>query len=171
MELTRNEKRLLNALGPLKAAGPDELAEKLDMTTDAVIQHALRLQERGLADVEMTVQSRYQLTPEGEEYAARGLPERQLLESFDDRIPLKELTSRALSSIAIGWMRKKGWITIRDGIVEKIGRAPEGEDERALHHPVPGEKGIAELLKRGLVKEETIATYRISLTPTGAEQV
>jgi phenylalanyl-tRNA synthetase alpha chain len=167
VDLTRNEKRLLVALEPLKAAGPAELAAPLDMTEEAVIQHALRLQERGLAEVEVAVQSQYRLTSEGEEYARHGLPERQLLESFETRIPLKDLTSRPLSSIAIGWMRKKGWVTIRDGMVDKTGHAPPGEDEVALRQPVPGGKGTAELLKRGLVTEESITTYHITLTPAG----
>jgi phenylalanyl-tRNA synthetase alpha chain len=167
VDLTRNEKKLLVALEGVQTAGPEELARTLDMTGDAVIQHALRLQERGLAEVEVQVQSRYRLTPEGEEYARHGLPERQLLESFETRIPLKELTAHPLSSIAIGWMRRKGWVTIRDGMVEKSGQAPPGEDEVALRHPERGKMGIPALLKRGLVAEETVTTYRITLTPAG----
>jgi phenylalanyl-tRNA synthetase alpha chain len=169
VDLTRNEKRLLIALEASRTAHPAGLARELDMTEEAVIQHALRLRERGLADVEMKVQSRYRLTPEGEEYARKGLPERQLLESFESRIPLKELTAHPLSSIAIGWMRRKGWVTIRDGMVEKTGHAPAGEDETALRHPVPESKGIAELRKRGLVTEETLTIYQITLTRAGEE--
>ncbi|MDD1677795.1 MAG: phenylalanine--tRNA ligase subunit alpha [Methanomicrobiales archaeon] len=169
VDLTRNEKRLLIALGSRKTAGPAELAGELGMTEDAVIQHTLRLQERGLADVEIQVQSRFRLTPEGEEYAQKGLPERQLLESFDTRIPLKELTARPLSSIAIGWMRRKGWVSIRDGMVEKTGQSPVGEDEIALRHLETGGKGVADLRKRGLLTEESVTTYRITLTRAGEE--
>jgi phenylalanyl-tRNA synthetase, alpha subunit (EC 6.1.1.20) len=167
VDLSQNEKRLLVALEPVKAANPASLTADLNMTEEAVIQHALRLQERGLADVEVKVESRYRLTEEGEEYARKGLPERQLLDSFESLIPLKELTARPLASIAIGWMRKKGWVTIRNGMVEKTGDAPPGDDERALRHPVPGSKGIAELVRRGLVAEETVTSYRIALTPEG----
>jgi phenylalanyl-tRNA synthetase alpha chain len=169
VDLTRNEKRLLIELGPGKAAGLKEVAERLAITEEAVIQHALRLRERGLAEVETEVRCCYRLTPEGEEYADKGLPERQLLDSFDTCIPLQDLTRQPLSSIAIGWMRRKGWVTIRNGVVEKTGSAPPGEDEIALRHPVPGKKGTAELLKRGLLTEETITSYHIGLTPAGEE--
>jgi phenylalanyl-tRNA synthetase alpha chain len=169
MDLTRNEKRLLTALGPRKAASPIELAEILSMTDEAVIQHALRLQERGLVHVETRVDQRYCLTMEGGEYAKKGLPERQLLESFDQQIPLKQLTTHPLSSVAIGWMRKKGWIAIQEGVVHKTGHAPPGEDEITLKDPARGGKGAQQLLKRGLLTEEAVTTHRIALTPAGAE--
>jgi phenylalanyl-tRNA synthetase alpha chain len=171
VDLTRNEKKVLIALKPRKAASPAELGGELGMTEEAVIQHALRLQERGLVDVEVQVHSRYRLTPEGEEYARKGLPERQLLESFETRIPLQELTAHPLSSIAIGWMRRKGWISIRDGMVEKTGDAPLGEDELALRYPAVEGKGVAQLLKRNLLTQETITTHRIFLTTEGEDRL
>jgi len=168
-ELTKNEKRLLAALGPRKTANPRELAEQLSITEESAIQYALRLQERGLVDVDTRVESHFHLTPEGEEYAKKGLPERQLLESFDRQIPLRDLTAHPLSSIAIGWMKKKGWITIRDGKVEKTGNAPLGEDENALRNLNSGGKGVQFLVKRGLAAEESVTTYQITSTSAGAE--
>ena len=74
----------------------------------------------------------YDLTEEGRQYAAAGLPERQLFAAMGDRTPMTELKAHPLASIGIGWLRRKGWVTIRDGVVERAGDAPEGEDERAL---------------------------------------
>ena len=169
MDLSLNEKKLLSALEPRGQAMPEEIAGVLSSTGDAVLQHALRLQERGLVMVETRIEQRYHHTSEGEEYARSGLPERQLLESFDRQIELARLSSHPLSSIAIGWMRRKGWVTIRDGSVEKTGKAPVGEDEKALLHPEKGGTALPMLLKRGLIAEEIVTTHTISLTEKGRE--
>ncbi|HIH26454.1 MAG TPA: phenylalanine--tRNA ligase subunit alpha [Methanoregulaceae archaeon] len=168
MDLTQNEKRLLAALGNTGDADPAALADTLSVPEDAVIQYAHLLEDRGLATIERTVVTDYELTDEGKRYAEEGLPERQLLESFGSRIPLAELSLHPLSRIGIGHLRKKGWVTIRDGIVEKSPAIAPGDDERALQDPSSNEKGIPELRKRGLVTGTETVTYRISLTPAGS---
>ncbi|MCG7855071.1 MAG: phenylalanine--tRNA ligase subunit alpha, partial [Methanoregulaceae archaeon] len=117
MDLTQNEKKLLMALGPLGSADPSRLAKLLSAPEEAVIQYAYLLQDRGLAIVERKVVKHFALTGEGRNYAEHGLPERQLLESFGESIPMAELTRHPLAKIGIGQMRRKGWITIRDGMV------------------------------------------------------
>ncbi|MDH7593040.1 MAG: phenylalanine--tRNA ligase subunit alpha [Methanomicrobiales archaeon] len=171
MELTQNEKRLLAFLGERGEATPEETARALSGGEDAVIQHALLLQEKGLVDLQTTVVERYRLTPEGERYAAEGLPERQLLESFGERTELRLLTAHPLSSIAIGWMRKKGWIRIRNGIVEKTGMAPAGMDELALKDVAQGGEGARELARRGLATVDRETRYRISITEEGRKRL
>ena len=167
MDLTTNEKRLLVALAPLESTDPPRLAELLSVPEDAAIQYAYLLQDRGLAFVERRVVKHYALTDEGQRYAESGLPERQLLDSFSSTIPLVELTRHPLAKIGIGQMRRKGWITIRDGMVEKTGTIKEGEDESALRDPVEGKKGVADLLKRGLLQETEEVSYQISITDKG----
>ena len=168
MDLTQNEKRLLMALAPLGSADPPGLAELLGVPEEAAIQYAYLLQDRGLAVVDRKVTKHYALTDEGRNYAEHGLPERQLLGSFSGSIPMAELTRHPLAKIGIGQMRKKGWITIRDGVVEKTGAAGEGDDEAALQDPSEGRSGIGELLKRGLLRETEEVSYRIAVTPEGA---
>ena len=167
MDLTQNEKKLLMALGPLGSADPSRLAKLLSVPEEAVIQYAHLLQDRGLAIVERKVVKHYALTGEGRNYAEHGLPERQLLESFGESIPMVELTRHPLAKIGIGQMRRKGWITISDGMVEKTGTTGAGDDEAALQNPSEGKKGIDDLLKRGLLQETEEVSYRISLTPSG----
>jgi phenylalanyl-tRNA synthetase alpha chain len=167
MDLTQNEKKLLMALGPLGSADPSHLAERLSVPEEAAVQYAFLLQDRGLATVERKVVKHYALTDEGRNYAGHGLPERQLLESFGESIPMAELTRHPLAKIGIGQMRKKGWIVIRNGMVEKTGKYVPGDDEAALQDPSEGKKGIANLLKRGLLQETEEVSYRISLTPEG----
>jgi len=167
MDLTQNEKKLLMALGPLGSADPSHLAERLSVPEEAAIQYAHLLQDRGLAIVERNVVKHYVLTDEGRNYAKHGLPERQLLENFGESIPMAELTRHPLAKIGIGQMRKKGWIVIRDGMVEKTGKSGPGDDEAALQDPSEGKKGISDLLKRGLLQETEEVSYRITLTPEG----
>ena len=171
MELTLNEKRLLLALGPLKSADPSALAGIMDTTEESVIQYAHLCSDRGLVRIEKHVSVSYHFTGEGEKYRKDGLPERQVYDSFGDSIGMKELQKHPLARIAIGWMKKKGWVEIRDGTVKKTGHAPGGPDEEALGNPGSGGEGIRLLLKRGLVREEESVTYTILLTPAGEKAV
>ncbi len=169
MELTLNEKKLLAVLAPLKSAGPAFLAEKLGTKEESVIQWGHLLEDRGLATVERVVTTRYHLTPEGTGYAGQGLPERQLLNSFQESVPMAELNRHPLAKIAIGQMRKKGWVSIRDGIVIKTGNAEPGSDERALNDLSAGGDGVEELRKRGLVTPVETVTYSLAITGAGEE--
>jgi phenylalanyl-tRNA synthetase alpha chain len=167
LTLTLNEKRLLIALNSLKKTVPGALAEELATTEEAVIQYALSCAGKGLAAVDREVAVTYHLTGEGETYAREGLPERQLLDSFEESIPMKELQQHHLARIGIGWMRKKGWIAITGGVVEKAGDAPQGEDEAALQDLSASKKGLEMLIKRGLVAEEESVSHTIHITPEG----
>ena len=168
--LSLNERRLLAALATTGKADAATLGRTLGATADAVVQYAsLLAQNGGLATVERVVERSYTLTEEGRRYAAEGLPERQILESFGERATMAELKGHPLASIGIGWLRRKGWVTIRDGIVEKTGDAPIGEDERVLTSPTLEEgAGLRELLKRGLAVERETVTYIVSITEAGA---
>jgi len=166
-DLTLNEKRLLLALAPRGRAGAGALAEALETSEEAVVQHAHLCADRGLAAIERTVTKTYTLTPEGEEYRKSGLPERQIFEQIGDGISMKDLQALPLSRIGIGWLRKKGWIAIKNGVAEKSGEVPPGDDEIALAAPKEGMPGIPDLLKRNLVVEAEEAAYAIAITPAG----
>jgi phenylalanyl-tRNA synthetase alpha chain len=171
VELTQNEKKLLAALEPLKTAGPDTLSQVLGTREDAVIQHAHLLADRGLAEVLRSTEISYMLSGEGIEYGEKGLPERQLYQSFGDSIPLADLSKNPLSRIGIGQMRRKGWVVIKDGIVTKTGTAAESDEERALRDPSVGGSGVKDLVKRGLLVEEETVSIRIRITPEGIAMV
>jgi phenylalanyl-tRNA synthetase alpha chain len=167
MELTLNEKRLLQALEKQRSGGPDALAELLDVTEDAVVQFAHLLADRSLATLDRQVRTSYRLTEEGRQYREAGLPERQVLDSFEGSIPMKELQKNPLARIAIGWMKKKGWVTMKGGVVEKTSDAPVGDDERALSDPAAAGAGTLQLVKRGLAEEEEEISYTITITEEG----
>jgi phenylalanyl-tRNA synthetase alpha chain len=167
MDLTANEKRLLVALGKRKRAGVSDLARDLGTSEEAVLQHARICSERGFVGLGKDVRKSYTLTDEGKEYQARGLPERQLFESFGESIPMKELQKNPSAKLGIGWMRKKGWVTIRDGMVTKAGTPPPGPDEIALRSPESGGAGVRPLIERGLLTEHEEVAYELALTKAG----
>ncbi|NLB00359.1 MAG: phenylalanine--tRNA ligase subunit alpha [Methanomicrobiales archaeon] len=176
MELTLNEKRLLVVLEEAGSADVVVLAEKMDTRREAVVQYANLAGEKGLVDVEKHVSRRYIPTEEGRAYMGKGLPERQVLESFEGEIPMRDLQSHPLAKIAIGWMRKKGWIAIRDGIVQKTDTTAPGPDEAAFARltesgAIAAGEGVSDLVKRGLAVEEERVTHTVSITPRGRELV
>ncbi|NYT06019.1 MAG: phenylalanine--tRNA ligase subunit alpha, partial [Methanomicrobiales archaeon] len=130
-------------------------------------QHAYLCSGRGLCTIDRTATEHVRLTAEGTQYAAEGLPERQVYDSFGAAIPMKDLQAHPLARIAIGWMRKKGWIAVRGGTVEKTGTAAPGPDEEALAHPVAGAPGVADLVRRGLAETEEEVAIAIGITPAG----
>lgn len=103
MDLTLNEKRLLVALESVGSADAATLANLMGTHREAVVQYANLASERGLVDVERHISRRYILTREGRAYAGKGLPERQVFESFENEIPMRDLQAHPLAKIAIGW--------------------------------------------------------------------
>ncbi|MDO5843576.1 MAG: phenylalanine--tRNA ligase subunit alpha [Methanocorpusculum sp.] len=169
MDLTVNEKRLLSALAETKQTTAENLAKKLDTTADAVIQWSHLCADKSLVKLDRKVTEIAELTIEGRKYAAEGLPERQILASIKGSVPMSELTKHPLSKIAIGWLRKKNWITIDKGLVKVNENICEGADENALKNLVPGTDGCRELAKRGLVSVTEKISWIISLTDEGVK--
>jgi phenylalanyl-tRNA synthetase alpha chain len=169
LDLTANEKRLLAALGKRKRAGLPGLAKDLGTSEEAVLQYARLLDDRGLVAIGKDVKTSYTLTGEGKEYREKGLPERQLLESFTGSFPVKELQKNPLAKLGIGWMRKKGWVTIKDGMVTRTGTPPPGPDEIALKSPDSDGEGARLLADRGLLVGHEEVSFEIALTPAGGE--
>ncbi|MEA1869224.1 MAG: phenylalanine--tRNA ligase subunit alpha, partial [Euryarchaeota archaeon] len=178
MQLTPNERRMLSALHDLKRSTPLELAGRSDLNPDALMQSAFLLEEKGLAEVHESVTEIYTLTEEGREYAGIGLPERQILshlQSCSEKVTVPDLKDKfqsAMVGISMGWLRRKKWAAIVDGVVVPACDAePEGgADEEALKILLEGgvladdaqKNAVKDLIKRKLVdvaerKERTIA--------------
>ncbi len=140
MQLTPNERRVLSALHDLKRSTPAELAGSSDLNPDALMQSAFLLEEKGLAEIHESVTEIHTLTEEGREYAGSGLPERQILsylQSCSGKVTIPDLKDKfppAMVGISMGWLRRKKWAAIVDGVVVPADdAAPEmGADEEAL---------------------------------------
>ncbi|MFH1631076.1 MAG: phenylalanine--tRNA ligase subunit alpha [Candidatus Aenigmatarchaeota archaeon] len=101
----------------------------------------------------------YRLTEEGEEYLRKGLPEENLVKILaKGPVKLRELKEELYKfDIALAWAKKKGWVTIHDGMVKLISSPKTSEEYDALGHLDKGESIVKDVLdilvKRGLVEE------------------
>ncbi|MEL4305672.1 phenylalanine--tRNA ligase subunit alpha [Methanococcoides sp. LMO-2] len=182
--LTTNEKNVLLALDELASTTPEELAEKASMKVETAMQSAFLLSENGLAEVNDTVTELYSLTDEGLTYAKEGLPERQLIRALSEPTAideLKENLSPKMVGIATGWLRKKGWASIENGMMVPSGDADETEDEKVLasftekastlEELGTDGKTIKDLIKRKLVSKTEEKDRIVSITDAGTELV
>ncbi len=180
--LTSNEKTLLISLEELKKATPGELAQNTGMKIETAMQAAFLLEENGLAQVDESVIETYELTDEGHKYASEGLPERKVIDAISEPTPMQELKQRFspdVAGIATGWLRRKGWANIENGVVVPTGNAGKGEDEHVLEkfegqartvEELGMDAGIvAELLKRKLVTKKEDKRRSVSITAEGLE--
>jgi phenylalanyl-tRNA synthetase alpha chain len=145
MKLPRNEGLILSTLGRL--GGRSELSQlsKTAGLPDAAISRAsLELSRKGLLRIVDSAMNLLKPTEEGLSYARDKLPERKLVElalKLGWRPPVRRLASmlgfgEEMLSIAIGWIRRKGWGEIvKEGdelLLEVKGPPEEGADERIL---------------------------------------
>ncbi len=178
--LTINEKKVLLALQELGSAAPGELEEKSGLQVDAAMQAAFLLEEKGLASVSEIVLERYALTGEGETYVETGLPERQIVDSLEGPTPLDELKTRfspKMVGIATGWLVRKGWAKIEEGVMLPSGKAPAGKDEailstfggeaKTLEELSADAKTVKDLLKRKLVTKHEEKFRTVSINDAG----
>ncbi|WP_407421481.1 phenylalanine--tRNA ligase subunit alpha [Methanobrevibacter sp.] len=123
-ELHIYEKILLKELEANHEATPVEIAENTGMDIKSVMSAAGSLASKDIIEMHKDVEEIYSLTGDGLEYAEKGLPERRILDALvtKDHIPMKDLSNEAdidkkEANIAIGWLRRKNWASIEDGVV------------------------------------------------------
>ena len=180
-KLTINEKKVLLALEELGSAAPEILEEISGLQVDAAMQAAFMLAEKGLASVSENVIERYSLTNEGEEYTKIGLPERRIVDALIGPTSLEELRSLfspSMVGIATGWLVKKGWAKVENGVMVPSGKAHAGKDEEALAafsgkirtlQELGADEGtIKDLLKRKLVIKQEEKLRTVSITDAGS---
>lgn len=176
--LSPNEKKLLKSL-TLSASPLRELANATGLSPEAVLQAAYMLQEKGLAQVHERIAETFFLTEEGMQHAHEGLPERRCFLLLDGATPVDDVKRWMGSSagIALGWLKKKQWARIEDGLVVPLD-APEGEDEHLLKLMLERDVSVQELTdeqkralkmlkKRGLVGSRISKDFLVEPTPSG----
>ncbi|MBU4373638.1 MAG: phenylalanine--tRNA ligase subunit alpha [Euryarchaeota archaeon] len=174
-DLTNNEKRVLQAFVRKDKISPEELASASGLNIEAAQQSAFLLAEKGLCEVKETLTDLYTLTKEGEEYAQKGLPERQIISSLTAPISLSELKKNfppQMVGIALGWLRRKNWARIEGDMLIPTGEAETGEDENILAKLKKGPSSevvdaVRELIKRNLVEKTEKKTRIIAITDKG----
>ena len=192
-ELHIYEKKLLKELEANPDASPEAIAGNTGMDIKSVMSAAGSLASKDIIEVDKKVQETYSLTDDGLEYAEHGLPERKILDVLAEKkeIHMKDIASEAgldkkESNIAIGWLRRKNWAQIDDGIVNVTDLGLDfaskmGADEQVLDYlkaNADGVKLFTDDLREGFkkltgrknilnIKKETSHSFKI--LPKGEE--
>ncbi len=189
-ELSQNEKKVLLTLQQLKGqASPEEIFKTGDFTKEVEVMNASSwLQSKKLVKIEDHIKTVYLLGKEGKQFLEKGFPEKIALKLLDEkggRIGLKELSDvlkKPDIPVAIGWLKKKNWATIKkdkDTIFEitDVGKKAikiETDDEKILkklkQQPnIELDKVKIKLLlsRKNVIKEKEIITSTILLTDFG----
>lgn len=191
LELSKNEKRVLLSLQQLQGSGsPDDVMQAGSFSQQVEVMNAASwLQSKKLATVTEHVKTVYALDEEGEYFLDHGLPEKravQWLQAHGKKATLNDVSSVLKPyeiPIAVGWMKKKGWVTLSKEQGETILSLTEKgsmivdtkTDEERLLESLKEEPyteidttTYADLIKRkNVLKEKEIVTGEISLTETG----
>mgnify|MGYP001068328296 FL=1 len=120
--LSENDLKVLKAI--LQGhTDPKGVARDLNIKVEAARAAADALGEQGLIRVSKSVEEVIALTEEGRAYAEKGLPERVMLSAIGQGMAISELRDPA-QKIGLGWLRKKGWAAIDNGMIQPMGRNP-----------------------------------------------
>ena len=187
------EKKVLKALHELKRASPEEIRKMSGLGQLVEVMNASSwLQAKGLVKIDEVIKSSYSL--KNPQAASRPLPERTAIEvlsknhkgkgSMADLKKSGKLKNEEIS-IALGWIRKKGWGEVTKHGTETIITLTEkgtaalhtkGEDELLMEKlaktdlsETDATREIIEMLKqrKDILNEKHITTRTISLTSEG----
>jgi phenylalanyl-tRNA synthetase alpha chain len=187
-ELRENEQKTLLALEKLKGRAPvGQIAKTAGLAHAAVMRAFLTLTENKLTRTHEKKQTLLVLSAEGKSYAKIGLPERRLLDAVIKlggeakvNVAVEEAgLEKQFMSVALGWLNRKGWATIRQGALKSL-KAPQlGDDEKLLQLLSEKEevtvedlgqemqKAVSVLKGRKLVETEEKTMRELELTDDG----
>ncbi|MEM2930248.1 MAG: phenylalanine--tRNA ligase subunit alpha [Thermoproteota archaeon] len=185
---SRLEKDIVEALRKTgRALGFSELCLLTGLSESSAASAVSSLSQKGLVSFSARETKYARLTGEGEYHSRNGLPERRLVKLVLEKggaMSLEEARKtypdEAFFTIALGWLRRKAWGTIRavNGvphiIVEKD--PPEGVDETVVRMLASGPldisllntEAVRLLSSRGIVKIEERVDRLVSLTEAGS---
>jgi len=191
-ELRENEQKTLFALEKLGGRGSiDRIIEVSGLAHAAVMRAALSLKTKNLAKIHEEKQTAIALSKEGKHHARKGLPERRLIQevtvlggeaTFEEAAGVAGLENEFLT-IASGWIQRKGWATVKKGVLKAVKEPETGTDEKLLK--LLDEKGtqivedlseelrdaVSTLKSRRLVEVDSKTLRELELTDTGWELV
>ncbi len=148
VELRAQEQQLLTTLESLGgSASVEQLVDACKFPDTAVMRTGLTLQEKNLLNIHAQYQNVIKLTAEGEAYAKRGLPERNLILSVAKLGGAADLQTAAKQAgiesqfvqIALGWAIRKKWAQLNSKnstlhLTDPFVLVNDGCDETLLKH-------------------------------------
>ena len=156
-DLRENEQKTLLALEKLNGkAIVNNIVKKSGLAHSAVMRAALSLAENNLIIMHEQPQTLIILSSEGKTYAETGLPERRLHNSLikhsgEAKVSLvveKAGIEKKFLSVALGWLNRKGWAKIKNGILTSLMIPEFGDDEKLLKSLLEKESLIVEDLSK-----------------------
>lgn len=154
---------LLKSLEVGKEYLVDKAADITQMNRDSVLKAAHILEEKDYAEVNTQIHTGYHLSEEGKKYLQEGLPEEKVLQAVNNGITemsrIQKEVGKKEVGIAVGWLKKKGLITIDNGEINIKSENPHQqlEEKKALELIEEGKQDeidnqtLSNLLKRNLV--------------------
>lgn len=167
VRLRENEQRTLLTLKKLKGkASVDDIVKISNLAHAAAMRAVLSLAEKKLIKTHERKQNKLTLTEEGGFDARKGLPERRLLNSLGKLGGVAKLDAavkdsgleKKLLPVALGWLNRKGWALIEQGILKLIKKPSRGEDEELLQQLAAKRILISEELSSEL--QESVAVLK-----------
>jgi len=199
-ELSRNERRVLLVLSKKDKAPPEEVVRdgKFSELVE-VMSAASWLKSKGLLDIHERIETSYTLDREGEAHARKGeLPEFTLLKALkgDGKHEMGSLQGSGMDrdgmQIALGWMKRKGWVSIQkeggksfvsltEAGKKQLRDGPETEELKVLKAVAGAKEGLPEeeakrigahalgllLTRKGILKVKERYLRTLSLTEDG----
>jgi phenylalanyl-tRNA synthetase alpha chain len=195
-QLRTQEQQLLTTTEQLGGtATVEQLTENCGLPEAAIMRSALTLQEKNYLAIHAKHQTIIKLTPEGKEYAQKGLPERNLIlatAQLGGSANLQTVAKQAelaqqFIQIALGWAIRKKWaiytsetntIRITETLIHQT-IIPDGCDETLLKHLFDKQQATLEdlsdelkqaaeqLKKRKLLTIEPKTTRTLTITQEG----
>jgi len=168
-ELRENEQKTLLTLEKLKGRAPvDQIVKRSGLAHAAVMRAALSLTENKLLKTYENLQTLILLSAEGRSYSEIELPERRLhnaLIKLGGEAKVNSVMEEAglekkFLSVALGWINRKGWATIKQGMLKSLKESPPGDDEKLLHLLSEKESIVIEDLGQELQKTVSVLKGR-----------
>jgi len=151
----------------------DEAAKISGLKRDSVLKAAQLLKEKGFIEIDTVVQKTISLTSEGEKCLNEGLPEERALNLIEDGIDtisgLHDKIGKKDVGIALGWLKRKGIVSIENGKIKIIKKGTF--EEKDILNLINEGKGafisddiLKELLSRKLISTEEKKDIFITIT-------
>ncbi|MFA6328785.1 MAG: phenylalanine--tRNA ligase subunit alpha [Candidatus Micrarchaeia archaeon] len=165
------EAKMLSALSGRMSA--EELSQKAGLPVSSVLSFSQSLKEKGYVSIGQTEEKRLSLTPEGQGYAAKGLPEQSVHLKAQSGAPISSL-SPAERAVGLPWASRNGWVKIEGGALSSMCSPEPYFLQEALskisrHEPADGE-ALSILLKRKLVSQASVKTTYLEPTALSPEE-
>ncbi|MCL5442072.1 MAG: phenylalanine--tRNA ligase subunit alpha [Candidatus Marsarchaeota archaeon] len=152
--ISKEESMLLSYLRDGAKRSMEDICKALGIDQSAAASYVEGMEKLGAISIQRSKQYDIQLTEEGKRDIQEGFPEERLIGSIAKSNGLK--ISGSIDSIALGWARKNGWVTVENGSLKLTDSGKSAVGKAYPYNELLSrlEKGIGSTLIEKLVKED-----------------